>query len=71
MIAGSGAVEAIMTLWTLRHQLVPPVAGLQSIDPKIPLDVVSRRPRPISAGLGLSNSFGFGGSNACLVLAAP
>jgi 3-oxoacyl-[acyl-carrier-protein] synthase II len=71
MIAGSGAVEAIVTLWSLRHQMVPPVAGLQKIDPKIPLDVVNGAPRAIGPGLGLSNSFGFGGANACLVLAAP
>lgn len=71
MIAGSGAVETIVTLWSLRNQLVPPVAGLQTIDPKTPLDVVSGQPRAIGSGLGLSNSFGFGGSNACLVLAAP
>jgi 3-oxoacyl-[acyl-carrier-protein] synthase II len=71
MIAGSGAVEAIVTVWSLRNQLVPPVAGLRTIDPKTPLDVVTARPRHIGSGLGLSNSFGFGGSNACLVLAAP
>jgi 3-oxoacyl-[acyl-carrier-protein] synthase II len=69
MIAAAGAVEAVMTLWSLRAGLVPPVAGLRTLDPAIkPLDVVRDVPRPIGAGLGLSNSFGFGGANAALVL---
>ena len=71
MIAGSGAVEAIVTLWSLRHRLVPPVAGLARVDPKVEIDVVSGQPRAIDDGYGLSNSFGFGGVNAALVLAGP
>jgi 3-oxoacyl-[acyl-carrier-protein] synthase II len=71
MIAGSGAVEAIVTLWSLRHRLVPPVAGLVHVDPKVEIDVVIDQPRAISDGYGLSNSFGFGGVNAVLVLAGP
>jgi 3-oxoacyl-[acyl-carrier-protein] synthase II len=68
MIGGSGAAEAIVTLWSLRYGLVPPVAGLRKVDPAISADVVVGDPRPIGAGLGLSNAFGFGGTNACLVL---
>ena len=69
MIAAAGAIEAIMTLWSLRHGVVPPVAGLRTVDPAVkPLDVVQEVPRPIAAGLGLTNSFGFGGANASLVL---
>lgn len=71
MIAGSGAVEAIMTIWSLRHQLVPPVTGLVRLDPKIEIDVVAGEPRVIGTGPALSNSFGFGGVNASLVLAGP
>jgi len=69
LIAGSGAVETIMTLWSLRGRLVPPVAGLRTIDPAFgPLDVVKQEPRVIPDGFGLSNSFGFGGANASLVV---
>ena len=69
MLAAAGAVEAIMTLWSLRAGLVPPVAGLRTVDPAVkPLDVVCDAPRPIGAGLGLTNSFGFGGANVSLVL---
>jgi 3-oxoacyl-[acyl-carrier-protein] synthase II len=70
MIAGSGAVEAIVSLMSLRHRLVPPVAGLRAIDPDFGLDVVQGAPREGPPGYVLSNSFGFGGANTVLVLAA-
>ena len=71
MIGGSGAVEAIVTLQSLRSGVVPPVAGTRRVDPELDLDVVIGQPRPIGAGLGLSTSFGFGGVDACLVLGPP
>jgi 3-oxoacyl-[acyl-carrier-protein] synthase II len=70
MIAGSGAVEAIMSLVSLRHRLVPPVAGLRTVDPDFDLDIVQHTPRQAAPGYALSNSFGFGGTNTALVLAA-
>ncbi|MGZ4544877.1 MAG: beta-ketoacyl-[acyl-carrier-protein] synthase family protein [Blastococcus sp.] len=71
MIGGSGAVEAIMTLQSIRSGMVPPVAGTRRVDPALDLDVVLGQPRPIGAGFGLSTSFGFGGVDACLVLGPP
>jgi 3-oxoacyl-[acyl-carrier-protein] synthase II len=71
LIAGSGAVEAIVTLRSLQTRLVPPVAGLHRIDSKIPLDIVRDVPRAVRSGPALSNSFGFGGMNTALVLCAP
>src|SRR5499427_6929812 len=70
MIAGSGAVEAIMSLISLRHRLVPPVAGLRTVYPDFNLDIVQGTPREGPRGCALSNSFGFGGANTALVLAA-
>ena len=70
MIAGSGAVEAIVSLISLRHRVVPPVAGLRTVDPGFDLDVVQDTPREGPPGYALSNSFGFGGANTALVLAA-
>ena len=70
MIAGSGAVEAIVSLISLRHRVVPPVAGLRTVDPDFDLDVVQDTPREGPPGYALSNSFGFGGANTALVLAA-
>jgi 3-oxoacyl-[acyl-carrier-protein] synthase II len=70
MIAGSGAVEAIVSLVSLRRRLVPPVAGLRAVDPGFDLDVVQGTPRESPPGYALSSSFGFGGTNTALVLAA-
>ena len=70
LIAGSGAVEAIVTLRSLQTRLVPPVSGLRQIDSTIDLDVVRGEPRTIASGPALSNSFGFGGMNTALVLGA-
>jgi 3-oxoacyl-[acyl-carrier-protein] synthase II len=70
MIAGSGAVEAIVSLVSLRHRLIPPVAGLRTVDPDFDLDIVQETPRQGPPGYALSNSFGFGGTNTALVLAA-
>jgi 3-oxoacyl-[acyl-carrier-protein] synthase II len=70
MVGGSGAVEAIMSVISLRDQLVPPVAGLRTIDPDFDLDIVQDAPRRGKRGYALSNSFGFGGANTALVLAA-
>jgi 3-oxoacyl-[acyl-carrier-protein] synthase II len=71
LIAGSGVVEAIVTLCSLDARLVPPVAGLHRIDPQMRIDVVKHTSRRIGAGPALSNSFGFGGLNTALVFTAP
>jgi 3-oxoacyl-[acyl-carrier-protein] synthase II len=71
LIAGSGAVEAIVTMRSLQTRLVPPVAGLRQVDSTIGLDLVRGVPRAIDDGPALSNSFGFGGMNTVLVLSAP
>ncbi|MFL6660594.1 MAG: beta-ketoacyl-[acyl-carrier-protein] synthase family protein [Rhizobacter sp.] len=70
LIAGSGAVEAIVTLRSLEAGIAPPIAGLRRRDPKIDIDVVRDEARPLRPGPALSNSFGFGGMNTALVLAA-
>jgi 3-oxoacyl-[acyl-carrier-protein] synthase II len=69
MVGGSGAVEAIVSLISLRDRLVPPIAGLRTIDPEITIDLVQGVPRRATSGYALSNSFGFGGVNTALVLA--
>ena len=70
MIAASGALEAILTLRSLRECVVPPTAGLRAVDPDVHLDLVVGTPRPIGAGFGITNAFGFGGANAVLILSA-
>ena len=69
LIAAAGAVEAIASLLTLREGVIPPTANHEKPEPEITVDVVAGEPREIEPGPVLSNSFGFGGHNATLVLA--
>ncbi|MGQ4382854.1 beta-ketoacyl-[acyl-carrier-protein] synthase family protein [Streptomyces sp. SAS_270] len=66
----AGGVEAVATVLTLHHGLIPPTLGCEHQDDAVDLDVVTRtaRPLPTSGDLALSNSFGFGGHNAVLAL---
>ena len=68
MIAGAGAAEAVISLLSLRDGVVPPTANLENIGEDIGLDIVAGSPRPIDRKPVLSNSFGFGGHNATLIL---
>lgn len=70
-LGAAGAVEAACTVLSIRHGLVPPTANLQRMDPRISLDVVSGAPRVQKIDLALTQSFGFGGQNAALVITAP
>ncbi len=67
-LGASGAIEAIASALTIYHGLIPPTAGLEQLDPEITLDVVAGQPRPWTPAPVLSNSFGFGGHNGCLVI---
>ena len=69
MISASGAVEAIITLRSLREGLIPPTGGYHTPDPAMNLDVVQGEARETTQHAAISNSFGFGGHNAVLVLA--
>jgi 3-oxoacyl-[acyl-carrier-protein] synthase II len=70
LIGAAGAAEAVASLLALHHGVVPPTANHQRTDPALAIDVVHGEPRPAPPGPVLSNSFGFGGHNASLVLAA-
>ncbi len=70
-LSAAGAIEAVFSLMTLRTGVLPPTINYDMPDPDIPLDVVPNAAREVSGVKAvLSNSFGFGGQNACLVLAA-
>ena len=66
-LGAAGAIEAVAVALTIDRRLIPPTAGLEEVDPEIELDLV-RQPRPFEPGPVLSNNFGFGGHNGCLVL---
>jgi 3-oxoacyl-[acyl-carrier-protein] synthase II len=67
-ISAAGAVEAIFSLLTLEHQRIPPTINYEIPDPAILFDVVPNKARDARVSAVMSNSFGFGGQNASLVL---
>jgi 3-oxoacyl-[acyl-carrier-protein] synthase II len=67
LVGAAGAVEAIATLLTVAHGLIPPTVNLEEKDPAVILDVVAGRARRQPVPVALSNSFGFGGQNVSLV----
>ncbi|MER2265902.1 beta-ketoacyl-ACP synthase [Methylobacterium oxalidis] len=66
-LTAAGAIEAAVSLLTIRHGRIPPTINYAVPDPAIPLDVVAEA-RDARVERVLSNSFGFGGQNTCLVL---
>ena len=70
-LGAAGAIEAAYTVLALREGLVPPTANLDSADPSVNLDLVSKVPRHGAVRAALSTSFGFGGQNAALVFTSP
>ena len=69
-LTAAGAVEAIFTVMTIQSGRIPPTINYDVPDPAIPLDVVPKAARDAKVTTALSNSFGFGGQNLTLVLAA-
>src|SRR3954454_16001567 len=67
-ISAAGAVEAIFSLLTLEHQRIPPTINYDVPDPAILFDVVGNKARDARVTTVMSNSFGFGGQNASLIL---
>ena len=67
-ISAAGAVEAIFSTLTLEHQRIPPTINYEIPDPAIPFDVVANKARDARVTAVMSNSFGFGGQNASLIL---
>ena len=67
LLGAAGAVEAIFCLLAMRDQIVPATINLDNPSVTTPLDLVPRKPRQRAVNVALSNSFGFGGTNASLV----
>jgi 3-oxoacyl-[acyl-carrier-protein] synthase II len=64
---GSGAVEAIFTVLTIKEGIIPPTINYETPDPECDLDYVPNRARKAKVRMAISNSFGFGGTNGGLV----
>jgi 3-oxoacyl-[acyl-carrier-protein] synthase II len=70
LLGAAGGIEAVFTALAIRDQIAPPTANLFEQDPQCHLDFVPLKPRKMKIRAALSNSFGFGGTNATLVFRA-
>jgi 3-oxoacyl-[acyl-carrier-protein] synthase II len=71
LLGAAGALEALFCILALQDSVLPPTINYQTPDPDCDLDYVPNVKRPKHFRHALSNSFGFGGHNACLVLSLP
>lgn len=71
LVGGAGAVEGIISLLSVRDDVIPATLNLVDKDPKVELDVVAGEPRKTTVDAALNNSFGFGGHNASLLFTKP
>ncbi|MCD2109427.1 beta-ACP synthase, partial [Rhodococcus qingshengii] len=70
-VGAVGALEAVLTVLAVRDGVIPPTLNLDTLDPRIDLDVVTTAPRIGPVDYAVNNSFGFGGHNTALVFARP
>jgi 3-oxoacyl-[acyl-carrier-protein] synthase II len=68
LLGAAGAVEAVFTTLALRDQIAPPTINLDNPSVETPIDLVPHKAKPMKIDAAMSNSFGFGGTNASLVL---
>ncbi len=71
LLGGAGALEAGLTILALRDQVAPPTINLERQDEGNTLNLVPNHELPVAMQYAMTNSFGFGGTNACLVFARP
>jgi len=67
LLGAAGGIEAVFSILAIHRSILPPTINLDSPDPECDLDYVPHKARPASVDVVLSNSFGFGGVNACLL----
>jgi 3-oxoacyl-[acyl-carrier-protein] synthase II len=71
MLGAAGAVEGIFSTLALHHGIIPPTINYENPDPNCDLDYVPNQSRKADIRVTLSNSFGFGGTNACVIFRRP
>jgi len=67
LLGAAGGVEAVIVILSIYNDIIPPTINLDKPDPKCDLDYVPYKSRRMTVNYALSNSFGFGGTNACLL----
>jgi len=70
LLGAAGGVEAVFTALTIRRGIIPPTINYETPDPQCDLDYVPNVLRKADVRVALSNSFGFGGTNACILFKA-
>jgi 3-oxoacyl-[acyl-carrier-protein] synthase II len=71
LLGGAGGLEAGFTVLAIHDQIAPPTINLELADPECDLDYVPNQARPMKIDYALTNSFGFGGTNGCLIFKKP
>src|SRR5947199_185975 len=70
-VHGTGSVEALFVILAIRDGVVPPTLNLDNPSPSCDIDLVPKRAKERRVNYALSNSFGFGGTNASLIFVGP
>jgi len=68
LLGGAGGIETVFTALTIKHNIIPPTINLDNPDPECDLDYVPNIARKKEVRIAMTNSFGFGGTNASLIL---
>jgi 3-oxoacyl-[acyl-carrier-protein] synthase II len=71
LLGAAGAVEGVFSVLALHHGIIPPTINYENPDPACDLDYVPNVARKANVRIALSNSFGFGGTNACVIFRRP
>src|SRR6187200_2796159 len=68
LLGAAGAIEAIFSILAIRDQIAPPTINLDNPSVETPIDLVPHKAKPMEINVALSNSFGFGGTNASVIV---
>ncbi len=68
LLGAAGGVELVASVYAIKDQVIPPTINVENLDPEVDVDIVPNEARPAKVSAALSNSFGFGGHNAALLV---